>query len=119
MEGDARLEELVLLVESIREEVADLKKSIAKDAEEEERPGPDMAKIKSLLDAGFARVAETLRPLAEKARDKIGKPAGATVNAIEEKIAAHPFASVGLAVIAGFAVGRALGCLVSGKSGKE
>jgi ElaB/YqjD/DUF883 family membrane-anchored ribosome-binding protein len=117
VENDVRIEELVLLVENMREEIAALKESVAKE-ETTERRGPDMTKIKSFLDDGFAKVSEALRPAVEKAREKIGKPAGDTVNALEEKIAAHPFASVGIALAAGFVAGKAVGFFISGRYGK-
>jgi ElaB/YqjD/DUF883 family membrane-anchored ribosome-binding protein len=118
VENDIRIEELVLLVENMRDEIAALKESVAREEAAAERRGPDMAKIKSFLDDGFAKVSEALRPAVEKAKEKIGKPAGDTVNALEEKIAAHPFASVGVALAAGFVAGKAVGFFISGRCWK-
>jgi ElaB/YqjD/DUF883 family membrane-anchored ribosome-binding protein len=115
MDSDARIEELFSLVESIKGEIAGLKETIGKGEQDSKRGGPDLSSIKALIDDGFARVGEALRPVGEKISDKIGKPAGDAVNAVEERIAAHPFASVGIALVAGFAVGKAVGFLASGR----
>jgi ElaB/YqjD/DUF883 family membrane-anchored ribosome-binding protein len=111
MEIDDRIEELFSLVEGLKDEIADLREKIAEDKPEES--GPDLAKIKSFLNDGFTRLSETLRPVTEKVSDKIGKPAGDAVNAVEERIAAHPFAAVGAALAAGFFVGKAVGFFAS------
>lgn len=113
MESDARIEELFSLVESIKAEIAGLKEAIGEGERENKRIGLDLASIKSILDDGIARAGEALRPVAEKVSDKIGKPAGDAVNAVEERIAAHPFASVGIALVAGFVVGKAAGFIAS------
>jgi ElaB/YqjD/DUF883 family membrane-anchored ribosome-binding protein len=115
MDSDAKIEELFSLVESIKEEIVGMKEAIGKGEQENKRVGLDLASLKSLLDDGLARASEALRPVAEKVSDKLGKPAGDVVNSVEEKIAAHPFASVGIALVAGFVVGKAAGFLASGR----
>ncbi|MDR1019445.1 MAG: hypothetical protein LBL73_01695 [Synergistaceae bacterium] len=116
MDSDARIEELFSLAESIKGEVAGLKEAIGKCGQDDnKRGGLDLASIKSLLDDGLTRASEVLRPVAEKVSDKIGKPAGDAVNAVEERIAAHPLASVGIALVAGFAIGKAAGLFASGR----
>jgi ElaB/YqjD/DUF883 family membrane-anchored ribosome-binding protein len=118
VDDSARIAELESVIEIMRAEIAALREIIAENNEEENR-GIEMAGIKSLMEDGFSRISEAIRPVMEKLNVKLGKPAGDAVNSLEEKIAEHPFKSVTIALVTGFAIGKAVGFFISRSLRKE
>ncbi len=114
-EKDFAMEAIVERMEEMKLEIAALKEALTEKAEKELEGGAhfghgphgiDLGKIKCMIEEGFEKVTETLRPLVESAGRRISEPTRAAVARAEEKIAVNPFAAVAVALGAGFVLGK-------------
>lgn len=107
-EKDFAMEAIVERMEEMKLEIASIKEAMTanEDAPKATCPTIDFSKIRSMLEEGFEKVADALRPLAERADRNIGKPARAVVEKAEEKIVVNPFAAVAIALGAGLIIGK-------------
>ena len=114
-EKDFAMEAIVERMEEMKLEIAALKEALAAKTEEASDGGAhfvhghhgiDLGKIKNMLEEGFEKVTETLRPLVEKAGHRISEPTRAALAKAEEKIAVNPLMAVAVALGAGFVIGK-------------
>lgn len=114
-EKDFAMEAIVERMEEMKLEIAALKEALAAKTEEVHEEGAhfaqghhgiDLGKIRIMLEEGFEKVTETLRPLVEKAGRKISEPTRAAMAKAEEKIAVNPLMAVAVALGAGFIIGK-------------
>lgn len=105
MESNYMTEDMAARMEEMKAEIAALKELLAEKKDEAVSRIPD---IKSMVEEGFAKVSDAIRPLAEEANRRIGNPTKEAVSRVEEKIAVHPFAAVMIALGAGLVVGKML-----------
>lgn len=101
-------EEMKQAMETMREEIASLKEALAEKERAIASHGPDMTKVKAMLDEGYAKVVEAVRPLLDEAESKLGEPTRRAVHRAEEKITMHPFTAIMIALGTGFVAGKAL-----------
>jgi ElaB/YqjD/DUF883 family membrane-anchored ribosome-binding protein len=105
MEDSRMMEDMAIRIEEMRAEIAALRIMLG---EKRNEPASKTADIRSMLEDGFARVSDAIRPLAQEAGRRIGKPARNVVTNIEEKIALHPLTAIMIALGAGLVAGKAL-----------
>lgn len=104
-----RMEEMKLEIAALKEALAQKAEDIAEEGGEHFRHGVhsiDLGKIRSMLEEGFEKVTETLRPLVETAGRRISGPTRAAVAKAEEKIVVNPFTAVVVALGAGYVIGK-------------
>jgi ElaB/YqjD/DUF883 family membrane-anchored ribosome-binding protein len=105
MESSSMTKDMEIRIDEMRAEIAALRTMLE---EKREKPADKTTDIRSMLEEGFARVSDAIKPLAQEAGRRIGVPARSPVMTVEEKIALHPFAAVMAALGAGFVVGKAI-----------
>lgn len=108
-EKDFAMDAIVERMEEMKLEIAALKEALAAKTEETEGKEcrrPDLGKIGDMLEEGFGKVTETLKPLLERAGHKIYDPTRAAVAKAEEKVAVNPLLAVAVALGAGFVIGK-------------
>jgi len=109
-EKDFAMEAIVERMEEMKLEIAALKEALAaRDAEAEECADGhhhDFSRIKSMFEESFEKLAETLRPILDKATRRVSEPTMAAVAKAEEKISLNPLAAVAIALGAGFIIGK-------------
>jgi ElaB/YqjD/DUF883 family membrane-anchored ribosome-binding protein len=99
------MENMAIRIEEMKAEIAALRIMLA---EKREKPADKAPEIRSMLEDGFAKVSDAIRPLAREVSRGIGRPARSVVTNIEEKIALNPLAAIMVALGAGLVVGKAL-----------
>jgi ElaB/YqjD/DUF883 family membrane-anchored ribosome-binding protein len=105
MEDNHMMENMAIRIEEMKAEIAALRIMLAEKREKSSDRSPE---IRSMLEDGFAKVSDAIRPLAREAGRRIGRPARSVVTNIEEKIALHPLAAIMIALGAGLVAGKAL-----------
>ena len=107
MESNYTPEDMAAHMEEMKEEIAALKQLLAEKRDEAADRGRDMKHdIRAMVEEGFAKVSDAIRPFAEKAGHRIADPTKDVVARVEEKIVIHPIAAVMIALGAGLVVGK-------------
>lgn len=96
---------LSLHIAELKEEIATLK---AKLHEKEKRVEGHIPEIKEMIEEGFEKVSDAVRPFAKEAEHAIAEPTKEIMSLIEERINARPFTAMLVALGAGFVIGRLL-----------
>jgi ElaB/YqjD/DUF883 family membrane-anchored ribosome-binding protein len=87
-------------MEEMAREIRSLKEALAERDGERARESADADGVRSMLDEGFSKIMEAVRPYAASVSVKDA------VSDIGERIREHPLASVSIALASGFLIGR-------------
>lgn len=101
-------------METMKREIKSLREKLAEKEAKVINNNPDLGKIKEMLEEGFAKVTDAVRPVIEAANHKIGEPAKAVASRVEDHIVVHPFMSIVCALGAGLIIGKLMSVAESG-----